>query len=127
MVEYSNEIIKRIVDGLESGTPLEELCRQNGMPSSRSVRQWVEDDKGGCASYIARAREIGFDVIAENTRNIARGGVGSSGEVERDKLIIYTDIKLLSKWTKKYADKTIHAGDPASPVVIQQKIINDDV
>ncbi len=53
-------------------------------------------------------------MIASRLPKIARGQAEdldgstlSSGDVQRDKLIIDTDLKLLSKWdNKRYGDKT---------------------
>jgi hypothetical protein len=45
-------------------------------------------------------------VIAARTRETARGFGDSSGDVQRDKLIIETDLKLLAKWDpKRYGDR----------------------
>lgn len=68
---------------------------------------------------IARARQLGFDAIAERIQEIARGTSSeSSGDVARDKLIVETDLKLLAKWDpRRYGDKTLHTGpDGESPV-----------
>jgi hypothetical protein len=77
------------------------------MPSTRSVRRWVDENPSILAEY-ARARAIGHDVIAERTRQVARGNVeaGSSGDVQRDRLIVETDLKLLACWDpKRYGAK----------------------
>lgn len=58
------------------------------------------------ATDIARARDIGFDAIAARTRDVARGTDGSTGDVQRDKLIIETDLKLLAKWSRKYGERS---------------------
>lgn len=55
---------------------------------------------------IARARLDGFDAIARRARLTARGKGDSSGDVQRDKLIVETDLKLLAKWDpKRYGDR----------------------
>ncbi len=55
---------------------------------------------------IARARDLGEDCIAIGCRLVARGQGESSGDVQRDKLIVDTDLKLLAKWNpKKYGDR----------------------
>ncbi len=76
-------------------------------------------------AYI-EARAAGYDAIANRTRTVARGQAadedlieGSSGDVQRDKLIIDTDLKLLAKWyPAKYGDRTIIAGDKKNPVEV---------
>ena len=55
---------------------------------------------------IARGRLDGFDAIARRARLTTRGKGDSSGDVQRDKLIVETDLKLLAKWDpKRYGDK----------------------
>ncbi len=108
---YTPEIVKEICDRLANGEPLEQICRSEGMPASRTVRDWqeckVESVPHSVSADIARARDIGFDVIALNTRSTARGVGESTNDVQRDKLIIETDLKLLAKWNpKKYGDSS---------------------
>ena len=59
---------------------------------------------------IARAREEGEQSIAFRARQTARGAGDSTGDVQRDKLIIDTDLKLLAKFNpKRWGDKLQHA------------------
>jgi hypothetical protein len=80
------------------------------MPSVTTVWNW-QRSKPEFSESIACARETGFDVIAYRSRQTARGKTSkengdSSGDVQRDKLIIETDLKLLAKWDpKRYGDK----------------------
>lgn len=74
------------------------------MPCDDTVRNWAESD-AEFSRDIARARNTGFDVIADRLRETARGRGDSTGDVVRDKLIIDTDLKLLAKWDpKRYAE-----------------------
>lgn len=84
-----------------------EICRSENMPCPTTVRTWAHNDKE-LSDAIACARENGEDIIAANLRHVARGAEGySSGDTQRDKLIIDTDLKLLAKWNpKKYGEKT---------------------
>lgn len=77
------------------------------------------------SAAIARARILGHDAIAARTRQTARGktadeGGDSSGDVQRDKLIIETDLKLLAKWDpKRYGDLIKLSGaDGVGPVPV---------
>jgi hypothetical protein len=85
------------------------------MPCSRTVNEWKNTNEE-FSSAIAGARASGFDAIAARTRLTARGktsseGGDSSGDVQRDKLIIDTDLKLLAKWDpKRYGDKVALTG-----------------
>ena len=118
---YTTEIFEEICERLCTGEPLEAICRDEGMPASRTVHGWLKGEVAGVPSTvsaaIARARDIGYDAIAERTRLVARGGEGSSGDVQRDKLIIDTDLKLLSKWSKKYGDRQIIQGDAQADAI----------
>lgn len=124
-------MVREILEGLESGIPLEEICRREGMPASSTVRVWREQD-AELASAIARARLDGFDVIAadclrisdtpeegEETVTKADGSV----EIRRGdmlghrKLKVDTRLKLLAKWDpKRYGERTVLAGDPEAPL-----------
>lgn len=106
----SAEIENAIILGLSEGIPLTVICRDLGIGYS-TVGLWQRNDEQ-FASDIARARDAGWDNIAFRSRDVARGGEGSTGDVQRDKLIIDTDLKLLAKWDKRYADTstTKHEG-----------------
>jgi len=102
---YSDEIITAICARLSDGEPMAQICRSDAMPSYSAVWDWMQQ-YDNVKEAIARARDLGEDVIAAGLRDVARGGVGSSGDVQRDKLIVDTDLKLLAKWNpKKWGDK----------------------
>lgn len=121
---YSQELIESISKRLGSGEPMAQICRDEGMPSYSAVYSWMKT-KPEVSEVIARAREEGEDVIASNLRLIARGiSAESTNDVQRDKLIIDTDLKLLAKWNpKKYGDKqtvdvdVTSKGESISPAV----------
>lgn len=99
------KIDKRIIDGLSDGIPLAVLCREKDMPDPSTVFRWAQDD-AEFSQAIARAREIGHDMIAHGARATARGEGDSTGDTHRDKLIVDTDLKLLAKWNpKRYGDR----------------------
>jgi len=111
--------VERIVDGLSGGTPLRVICREEGMPAWRTVYNWMEADEE-IAARIARARERGFDAIAEETLDLADEVPRQSEAIQKAKLQIDTRLKLLAKWSpKRYGDKQTHSigGDPDAPAV----------
>lgn len=120
---YTPELFKEICERLSDGEPLEQICRDRHMPSSSVVYDWVAGKVQGVPTTLsqdfARARDAGFDAIAINARDTARGRGESTGNVQRDKLIIETDIKLLSKWSKKYSERTVLAGDEENPITVK--------
>jgi len=101
----SPEICSEIVARLSTGEPMAVICRDDYMPGVTTVWQWAQDDKE-FAESIARARIDGHDAIAARLRETARGMGESTRDVQRDKLIIETDLKLLAKWDpKRYGER----------------------
>lgn len=102
---YTPELFEYVCSRIENGEALTAICRDEGMPARGTILLWAERDEEHTRRY-ARARTIGYDAIAEDLRTITRGGFGSSGDVQRDKLIADTDIRLLKCWDpKRYGDK----------------------
>lgn len=101
---------------LSLGIPLRAICREKGMPTFYTVYDWMERDSE-FDQRIARAREIGWESIAQECIDIAhderhdyaltkRGIVFRETHVQRAKLQIETRLKLLSKWfPKRYGEK----------------------
>ena len=96
------EICRRLIDG----EPMADICRDDHMPSPNTVTAWMTEDTEFSA-VIMHARELGGDRIAANARRTARGDEGyTTGDVQRDKLVVETDLKLLAKWhPKRYGDR----------------------
>jgi hypothetical protein len=107
-----------------------------GMPIWRTVYNWMYADDAlgergvGLSSAIARAREVGYDAIAEDilsemTQEPERilsegGGRIDSGYVQLIKARAEIKLKLLAKWNpKKYGDRQILAGDSEAPLAVQ--------
>lgn len=70
---YTEDILNTIAARLSRGEPLAAICRDEGMPSDDTVRNWMErDDVGADVSRaIARAREAGEDWLAAECLQIA--------------------------------------------------------
>jgi hypothetical protein len=56
---YTAELAERVLHQLRAGRSLRLLCREPGMPSARTVLNWVNDDHHGFAEAYRRARETG--------------------------------------------------------------------
>lgn len=106
----SHEICQLIAEGV----PLREICRMERMPSWWTVYDWMErEGTGDFKTRIARAREIGFDVIAAESMSIVdappertAAGQIDRGSVDHAKLRAEHRLKLLAKWSpKRYGDK----------------------
>ena len=109
---YTPEIARVICEQLSEGIPLRQICRENaGFPAWRTVYDWMGKDPE-LAAAIARARDIGYDAIAEECLQIAdtpqfgqkqvMSDEGTSVTVEdmlgHRKLQIETRLKLLAKF-----------------------------
>jgi len=110
---YTDALAERVIAGLSDGVPLTQICAADDMPTDKTVREWAKVN-ADFAYDIACAREAGHDAIAYRTKLTARGEGDSTKDVQRDKLIIDTDLKLLAKWNpKRYGDKVaVVGGDP---------------
>lgn len=116
------ELRKEIADRLSKGEPLAQICRDSWMPDDSTVRMWQNADTE-FARDIARARELGYDVIAQDCLSIADDGTNdymaklaedgneaalayNAEHVQRSKLRIETRLKLLAKWDpKRYGER----------------------
>ena len=122
--KYTEAIALSICEQLSEGIPLREICRQEGMPAWRTVYDWMWRNEQ-LSTAIARARDIGYDKMAEECLYIAdnlhmgKKKVFTSGAdddedsvtvTEEDmlghrKLQIETHLKLLAKFNpKRYGD-----------------------
>lgn len=96
-INMTPEAMEEILTRLSNGEPLAQICRDKHLPSYSAVWDWGKKVPL-IGEALARARDSGYDVIASKTREIARGLGESSKDVQRDRLIIETDLKLLASW-----------------------------
>jgi transposase-like protein len=68
---YTADIADRILDQLSDGRALAEVCRDPGMPSHPTVRQWEKDNREGFGPRYRTARQIGYDTMADEILEIA--------------------------------------------------------
>jgi hypothetical protein len=64
---YTPELAERILQQLTRRRTTTEICSEPGMPSERTVRQWVEDDVEGFAARYHEARRIGAAPLGRPT------------------------------------------------------------
>jgi len=133
---YDPAVAARMCEQLANGVPLREICRQDGMPPWQTVYSWMERD-ASLVEAIARARELGYDAIAEDCLRIAddtsndymeteHGPRLNAEHVQRSKLRIETRLKLLAKWNpKKYGERVAVAGDADSPIKLEAEVHAD--
>lgn len=116
------KLTKAICERLAQGDPMTVICRDMGVPV-KTVNDWRLADAEIRAQFD-EARDLGHDSIAVRMRETARGKGDSTGDVQRDKLIIDTDDKLLRKWDpRRYGEKVQHGNDPDNPLPAPQFII----
>lgn len=118
---YTQKLADEFIERLSAGEPKEAICRDEHMPSSRTITNWRSAHPVFGERFL-QARDDGHDAIANRMRETARGrtaesGGDSTGDVQRDKLIIDTDFKLLSKWDpRRYGDSMTLKGDKDNPL-----------
>lgn len=120
---YTQDLADEICARLAKGEPLAAICRDAHMPAKRTVSDWKAAHPEFKAA-VDEARDEGYDAIAYRARQTARGrkaedGGDSTADVQRDKLIIDTDLKLLAKWDpRRYGERVTHVGDADAPVQV---------
>ncbi len=134
--KYTPDVAHKICELLSEGVPLREICRMEGMPYWRTVYLWMERD-ADLAAHIARAREAGYDALAEECLTIANTpmiGTVTTDDGEKKtvreedmlghrKLQIETRLKLLAKWNpKKYGERLAVAGDAENPLKVEAEL-----
>ena len=140
--KYTEELSEQICALVSNGVNLRSVCRMEGMPAWRTVYDWVVD-RPDFAARLARARDLGYDALAEealeiaNTPHLGQKKVYSSGAGEDEdsmtvteddmlghrKLQIETRLKLLACWNpKKYGNKVAVGGDPENPIKIEAEV-----
>jgi len=147
--KYTPEIAAEICERLSNGEPLRQICRDDHMPAWQKIYEWMAKDAAlgesgtDLSGAIARARDQGYDAIAEECLLIAdtpqwgqkqvMSDQGTSTTVEdmlgHRKLQIETRLKLLAKWNpKKYGDRVALTGAAdGSPIQVESRHVFDTV
>lgn len=71
--KYTQDLADAICARLAEGWTLRQVCREPGMPSPASVRRWAADNSRFATQY-ARARESGYQAMADELVDIADDG-----------------------------------------------------
>lgn len=129
---YTEEIADEICDRLAAGESLRAICRDPHMPSDVAVKKWVTTRAVTFGLRYARARDIGFDSIAEEILEFGLGelrgpdGFIDNGEVQRLRLLSDNRKWLLAKLApKRYGEKVTQeiTGDPDAPLVTRIELV----
>lgn len=93
-----------ILERIASGEPMEQICRDETMPSVAVVNSWAREDVD-FASDLAHAKEERFDKIAHEALEIA-------DDVTQDpasrRVRVDVRLKLLACWSKRYNPQADH-------------------
>lgn len=127
---YTDKVADAICERIANGETLRAICRDDGFPHWNTVYDWMAANEA-FAGRFARAREVGFDAIAQDTLQIidsepakvatAHGEHVDSGHVAWVKGRVDQRMKLLAKWDpKRYGERTTLAGDPDAPLQIAE-------
>lgn len=132
---YTPELVDSICERLAQGEPMTVICREDGMPAPRTVRDW-EAAMPEVSAAIARAREEGEYAMAEECLQIADDGrrdyqvledgreVVDHDHIQRAKLRIETRLKLLAKFNpKRWGDKVQLADADGEKLAAPQFIV----
>lgn len=135
-IQWTEELENAVIDWIASGKTLRSFGRQPGNPSHDAVynREKVSDS---FRQRIARAREIGYDAIAEECLEIMDDGRNDWEETElgprvnpevvnRSKLRVWGRLQLLAKWNpKKYGERITHDGEIGIKTVVIPQAAKD--
>lgn len=134
---FTQETADAICERLANGESLNAICKDEGLPAESTVRAWAVDDIEGFAAKYARAREIGYERLADEILHIAdTPQIGSktvskaSGlEITEGDMIEHRRLQVdARKWMlakmlpKKYGDKieTTLQGPNGGPVQVEE-------
>ena len=136
---YDQRVADELLSRLATGESLDNICKDEHMPSPPTVRRWAiemtQDGVGGRASFsadYARARELGYEAIAEGILEFGQEGYRGpdgfvdNGEIQRLRLLSDNRKWLLSKLLpRKYGDKVTQeiVGDGGQPLVTRIELV----
>lgn len=95
----SDVVRQHIIDELEKGRSLLSICKDEGMPSARTVQRWQNDDADFDVA-VTRAREDGFHYLAEQARIRAQ----TAEDAAKGRLAFDADRWYLGKLSNAFSD-----------------------
>lgn len=72
LVIYTDDVRRDILHRLSEGETLRAICRTVGYPDNSTVIKWVREDPDGYGKRYAQAREIGYQIMADEIIDEAR-------------------------------------------------------
>ena len=68
---YSKDVADAVCIRLSQGESLRSICEDDRFPTETTIRNWALDDVQGFASQYTRAREIGYQCMADEIIEIS--------------------------------------------------------
>ena len=127
--QFTQETADAICERLADGESLRAICETDGMPAESTVRSWALDDVNGFATQYARARELGYELLADEILTISDDGRNDTyqtdnGETTNHDVIARSRLRVDSrKWMlskmlpKVYGDKLAVGGADDMPAI----------
>jgi hypothetical protein len=81
--KFTQAIADQICERLAAGETLRSICEVEGMPPENTVRRWAIDVDNPFSAQYARAREVGYEKMADELLEIADDGTNDF--IERSK------------------------------------------
>lgn len=129
---FGEKVKDSILERLAEGESLRAICQGEDMPAASTVCLWVKDDDAFAERY-ARAREVGFTLLAEELLEIADDGkndtyTDDNGNIRTDhdviarsRLRVDTRKWMLAKMLPKvYGEKVVneHTGSDGGKIEV---------
>jgi hypothetical protein len=132
---YSKAVVDEICNRLMQGESLRSICRDAHMPHEKAVRNWVIDRADTFGRQYTRARELGYQSIAEeiieisDENPIGPDGYIDNGAIQRARLRTDSRRWFLSKMLpSQFGDKVTQeiVGDADQPIVTRIELVPVD-
>jgi hypothetical protein len=133
--KYNQRLGAEICRRLSTGRTLRDVARDRRMPAESTIRGWANSNTEGFAAQYSRAREIGYQAMADEILEIADDGTkdwiaakGREGEgkrvlnsehVQRSKLRVDARKWLLTNALPKMPANKTEQGASSGPLVVE--------
>ena len=115
--DFADDVIEELLAALREGKSMRQICKDKRMPDRETVMRWAKGDDELAAS-IVRAREAGYHARAEKAVEDAK----KASDAALGRLAFDAERWHLSKLSRAFAEKVVHAGDPENPVQTVNRI-----
>lgn len=118
---YTTELGDMICDLLAEGRTLTSICKQDDIPvCAKTVRNWAGDPEHPFSPQYTRARELGYQQMADQIVDIADAVSDDAGAVAKARLRFEARKWILSKaLPKMYGDKVALTDSEGGKFVVE--------